>query len=173
MSDNIIQQLLAPVLMISACGLLCLGQFARYTAILNRLRAFNAERFALLQKIRHVEGGDRKLLEKRLEGLHTQADRVLRHAAVIRYALLSLSACIVFMVVTSLLIGLERLVPAASTIAVVTFVIGLVCVLAGMLAVIAEVSVSLNLVRFEHHNIEMFTGEALAASPAGEEASIS
>ncbi|MDP2808218.1 MAG: DUF2721 domain-containing protein, partial [bacterium] len=54
---NVIQAMLAPGLMISACGLLVLGMNNKYSMVVNRIRLLNEER-------RHDEAGEKGMSEK-------------------------------------------------------------------------------------------------------------
>ncbi|MEM8738607.1 MAG: DUF2721 domain-containing protein [Planctomycetota bacterium] len=160
--DAPIQQLVPPVVIISACGLLCMGQFARYTAIVGRARQFHREFLAAYRQLRHAAPEDRALYEAMCRELEQQAQGVLRLAGLIRSALLYLVAAVIFMILASLLIGVELVWPRLSGIAAITaFVVGLFCMLVGMVYVFAEVRVSLRLVHHEHDELqtraELFT----------------
>ena len=50
---EVIQPILAPAVMFSAGGLLCLAQFGRYNAILGQLRAFDRERLTTVREQSH------------------------------------------------------------------------------------------------------------------------
>ena len=66
---EVIQPFLAPAVMFSAGGLLCLAQFARYNAIIALVRTFNRERLSALQEADRAEPEQRGLLlSNRREG---------------------------------------------------------------------------------------------------------
>lgn len=51
---EVIQPLLAPVIMVSAGALIAIAQFGRYTAIVNLIRTLNRERLAYFQQMKQV-----------------------------------------------------------------------------------------------------------------------
>ena len=73
--------------MVSAEGLLCLAQFAQFTAIVALVRTFNRERLAALQEADRAEPKRRELLLQRARGLERQAATELDHAATVKNAL--------------------------------------------------------------------------------------
>jgi len=99
---EIIQPILAPAVMFSAGGLLCLAQFARFNAIIGQIRAFDRERLATLREMADADPGHRELLDQRCVGLEAQSDGVLAHAVIIRNALRFLVGGILLMVLCSL-----------------------------------------------------------------------
>ncbi len=153
-----INDVITPALMISACGLLCLAQFARYTALIGRARGFNHERHGHLRRLEQLgqDSTERRLLEGRIEALAFQTDRVIVHARLIRDALVLLVGCIMLMVVASLLIAASFVVPGCEAAAFVAFVLGMLCVLLGMAFVLWEMVISLSLVRYETRHVETF-----------------
>ncbi len=168
--DSPVQQLVPPVVIISACGLLCLGQFARYTAITGRLRGFHRERLEGLAKLLSLTGEEHRLFAERCDELERQAHRLLGLVKLIRNALLLLVLAVMCMIVSSLMIGVEAFAPRVGWWgAVVAFVAGLLCMLSGMAFVFAEVRRSLTLVKQEHFWLEQIN-ETDAAVMVGDEA---
>ena len=154
---ELIQSLLAPVVMISACGLLCLAQFARLTAITGRIRVFNHERLMIRTEITQCSDASRQgVLRERASGLKLQVERLLSHAYMVQRALMFLVSCIICMVLSSLTFGLAVLWKPASIGAIVLFVMGLLFVLAGMITVLLELRQACRLVAFETENIARF-----------------
>ncbi len=70
---EVIQPFLAPAVMFSAGGLLCMAQFARLTAIIAHVRTFNRERLAALQDADQAEPQPRELILQRAQDLEHQA----------------------------------------------------------------------------------------------------
>jgi len=172
MNATVIQELLPPVLIISSCGLLSVGQFARYTAILGLVRGLHRERLDLLLRLSASPGGgdsqsvEHGLIARRAEHLESQTHRLLGHAKLIRMALLLLVGAVVLLLVCSLLIGLEKALPAfCHGLSVATFVLGLFCMLGGMLFVFAEVRHSLEIVLDEHAGLEGLAADHLPPGP--------
>lgn len=161
MTNQIIQQLLPPVVMISACGLLCMAQFARFTAITSRLRIFNKERLDLRTRFGAInDDSERVVLTRRSEGLTRQAMRLLKHARMIQFALMALVTCIICMALCSLMLGGTQVWPAFQSIATGLFILGVVCVLVGMVLVFLEIVIALDVVRFETQNVTDFVSVA-------------
>lgn len=153
--DSPIQQLVPPVVIISACGLLCLAQFARYTTIVGRVRQFHREYLTAYGKLKHGTPDERPLFQAMCAELEQQASGVLRLACMIRSALIFLVLAVICMIVTSLMIGVEMVWPrVGGGGAVAVFVLGLMMMLVGMSFVLAEIRVSLRLVQHEHDQLE-------------------
>ena len=71
---QVIQLMLAPGLMISACGLLLLGMNNKYSLVVNRIRRLNEERRRVLGK-----AGDREFSYEenvRLESISLQIEKL-------------------------------------------------------------------------------------------------
>lgn len=163
--DSPVQQLVPPVVIISACGLLCLAQFARYSGIIGRLRTLHRERFTGLAKLSSLSGHERDLTADRCDHLEVQAHRVLGMAKMIRNALLFLVLAVICMIVSSLMIGIGLVWPVPGRYgAVAAFVAGLLCMVSGMTFVFAELWSSLDVVTDEHRQIEAI-GQEQQADP--------
>jgi hypothetical protein len=109
---SLIQLLIAPVVMISACGLLCLAFYNRLAAIVGRTRAFNKERHDLQIKLANAEANGQETAEaremrRRLALLDDQAGQVLRRARLVQGALFCLLTTILCMLGCSLAAGLS------------------------------------------------------------------
>ena len=150
---SIIQQILAPVVVISACALLCLSTSARLTAILSRIRGFHQERIEAFQ----IEPGKDERADRvramRLEGLEEQTHRLIRRAALIRNALLLLFFAIICMLISSLVLGLSTIVDGVQPAAIVMFVVGVISMLIAMILSLAEIGAALKTVRYEHSRV--------------------
>lgn len=158
MLHDLIQAVLTPALMISACGLLCLAQFARFTALIGRARGFNHERHNLARTLHTIEdqAGDKTLILGRIQALEFQANRVIEHARLIRNALVMLVGCIMMMLITSLLLAASFMYPGLWVVELVTFVLGLLFALVGMGCVLWEMMIALSLVEYETSHVETF-----------------
>ncbi|MDD4254543.1 MAG: DUF2721 domain-containing protein [Methanofollis sp.] len=124
---DIIQTMLAPGLMISACGLLLLGMNNKYSLVLNRIRLLDEEK-RRCSRCGDDAAGHRESVCIQLAELGVRARRE-------RNAILSYSASVAAFVVTSLLIGLSDVqgLPALSLLTILSFLVGMVLVLAGVL----------------------------------------
>lgn len=150
---EIIQPLLAPAVMFSAGGLLCLAQFARFNAITGQVRTFNRERLSTFQEAERADPAQRELLLQRAQGLEHQAIKVLSHAATVRNALRLLVAGILLMVLCSLTIGASFAFAPLGVAALGLFVLGLLATFGGLCLVLVELGVSLDVIKFEHENL--------------------
>ena len=159
---EVIQPFLAPAVMFSAGGLLCLAQFARFASIVGLVRTFNRERFAALQGAGRSEGNQREEFLQRAEGLEEQARRVLAHATTVKNALRLLVGGILLMVLCSLTVGASLVFAPLGSVAIAVFVLGLVSTFGGLCLVLAELRVSLDVIEFEHDNLSRLRrGEGL------------
>lgn len=132
-AQSVIQSLVAPVIIISACGLLCLALYNRLTAIVSRARAFNKERYDLHIKLEMIDSDEqhdsgRSEITARLEMLSSQVAQVLERAQLIRKALQYLLISILFMLGCSLATGLSVIPNTAQ----VFFWIAMVCYATGI-----------------------------------------
>ena len=152
-----VKALVAPVIMISACGLLCLALYNRLAAIVGRARIFHKERFDALHKASTL--GEEQLqarehLLRRAQILAEQGGQILRRAKMIRNGLICLLTSVVLMIACSLFLGLAISVPNVSTIALGSFVLGSLTMLAGVVCALGELFRALDPVVFEMTQLE-------------------
>jgi uncharacterized protein DUF2721 len=143
---KVISVSVVPVVIISACGLLCLAFYNRLAAIVSRLRGFQRERLheqELLQCAGPEEGLEHSRRRLLLELLETQTADVVRRAKLIRLTLLFLLLTISLMIGCSMMLGLSVLTPQAIFVAVPLFMLGLLTMLAGMIAAMFELKAAL------------------------------
>jgi hypothetical protein len=122
---GLIQSMVTPAVMISACGLLLLSLTNKLGRIIDRIRDLNAEDRAMAVSEESV----------RRVSIRTQIDQLVRRAVMIRSACGLLFVAVSVFVVTSLCIGLSALGRVFPVLMMVSFVAGLVfvvwaCVLA-------------------------------------------
>ena len=159
---EVIQPILAPAVMFSAGGLVCLAQFARFNAIIGQIRTFDRERLAILQDMANEDPELRELLLARVTGLEVQSDTVLAHAVTVRNALRCLVGGILLMVLCSLSVGASLIFAPLSVVAIGLFVLGLVSTFIGLCLVLAELRVSLVPLEIENDNLKRLRrGEGL------------
>lgn len=149
-----IQQVLAPAVMISAGSLICLAQFARFTAVITQIRSLHRERIATKQKLISAEHADRELLNHRSASLELQSIKMLAHAVTVKNALRLLVWGVLLMVFCSLTVGASLIIPALEFAVVVLFVLGLIATASGLYLVLAELGVSLEALEFEQDNFK-------------------
>lgn len=162
---EIIQPILAPAVMFSAGGLLCLAQFARFNAIVGQIRAFDRERLSILREMANADPDHRKLLDQRCTGLEAQSDGVLAHAVIVRNALRFLVGGILLMVLCSLSVGASLLFAPFSTVAIGLFLTGLISTFVGLCLVFSELGVSMRPLESEHENLKRLHREGSLLAP--------
>ncbi|MFA3784080.1 DUF2721 domain-containing protein [Melioribacteraceae bacterium 4301-Me] len=100
---QIIQLMLAPAVMISACGLLLLGINNKYSLVVNRIRLLNEEKRRLFLRV-----GENPLSTEdnvRLESIAIQIQKLIFRVRLVRNSVLSYTAAVALFVVTSFLLG--------------------------------------------------------------------
>lgn len=153
--SRVIAASVVPVVIISACGLLCLAFYNRLAAVVSRLRAFQRERLAEHQHLARLRttgdpdplGIDRR--ERLLDMLEAQTAGVTGRARLIRAALLCLLATIGMLTVCSLLAGVSAVWPPAIYASVACFAAGMCLLLAGVGFAAAEMWRALDPVELE------------------------
>jgi Protein of unknown function (DUF2721) len=143
---RIISSAVVPVVIISACGLLALAFYNRLAAIVSRLRGFQRER---LQHHEHMAAGRTSRGHKLLDHLELQTARVKRRANLIRFTLLFLLLTIGLLISCCLMLGLSVLVPQATYVAIVLFILGLLSMLSSTVAAALELKDALEPVELE------------------------
>lgn len=101
-----IQAILAPAVMVSACGLLLLGLLNRYATIMGRMRALNNERRDLLRRVSPAQEVT-PLEAERLASVVRQLGDLLDRVRLLRNAVISLVVAVGCFVLSSLLIGVR------------------------------------------------------------------
>jgi len=128
---EMIQSMLAPGLMISACGLLLLGMNNKYSLVVNRIRLLNDEKRKVLNRF---SSSDETTSDNvRLESITRQLDKLVFRVKLVKNAVLSYTIAVALFIFTSILIGLRLLLLAnslSSTIMII-FLCGMILVLSG------------------------------------------
>ena len=140
---RLFQAFLAPALLVSATSLLILSINVRLMGIVSRLRQYVHAKYDAA-KANRVEIA---------EAYTTQIESIERRAEMIRrcflFALFSLAGTIS----SCLLLGLGLYLPGAAVVAVVLFVVALVCLLMAVVYYAREITVSLSSVRDEARDL--------------------
>jgi len=133
---NLVQSMVTPAVMISACGLLLLSVSNKLGRIVDRIRNLNSEDRDLSSEIDTV---------RRLS-IRNQIDFLLRRAVLLRNACGLLYLAVAVFALTSLCVGLSNVARAFEVLMLVLFVIGLATVVwAGILAYLE--------IRLSHHAV--------------------
>ena len=136
---EIIKLMLAPGLLISACGTLILGTNGKYAIVSVRIRILNEERRRLLLKKK--ESGISEIDEQHISELTRQLDSLALGIKYIRNSVVSYSSAIGLFVIASMLIGLTHVYSSneLNTLTLIVFLIGVLAAFGGTIAATYEV----------------------------------
>lgn len=127
-----IQLMLAPAVMINACGLLILGINNKYSMVVNRIRLLNEEK----RRLKHRADEREFTYEEgvRLESISRQLKQLIYRAKLVRNSVLCYTAAVALFVLTSLMIGVDYYNPMLNLKNVITgtFLVSMVVVLNGV-----------------------------------------
>jgi hypothetical protein len=163
--SGIISASVIPVVVISACGLMCLAFYNRLASIVARLRQFQKERIqeeeacARLKLKPHPDKLTLLRHERMLELLETQTKRVTRRARLIRVTLLCLLATIALLVACSFFSGLSTVWPQMIYIAAVLFYVALALLVLGIIPAFIEMTKALEPIQLERQLVSRFARE--------------
>jgi hypothetical protein len=146
---EIIQSMLSPGIMISACGLLLLGMNNKYSMVVNRIRVLDEEKRKLKQQAE--EGNLNTFQEKRLNSINIQTQKLAFRIKLIRNAVIFYSIAVAFFILTCLTIGLNYIIGEINISGVVTilFLIGMLSVFTGILYASLEVIKGYQIIQVE------------------------
>ncbi|HSP88484.1 MAG TPA: DUF2721 domain-containing protein [Ignavibacteriaceae bacterium] len=130
---EVIQLMLAPGIMISACGLLLLGMNNKYSLVVNRIRILNEEKRRFVNKAADKDFSYDETI--RLESISRQLSFLIYRVKLVRNAVFFYTAAVALFVLTSLFIGVQYLGKFQSLNFLITtlFLIGMLAVLAGVI----------------------------------------
>jgi len=150
---NIIQAMLAPGIMISACALLLLGMSNKYSATVARIRVINEEKRKLLFHAKENKLNDEEGI--RMHSIKAQLVRFQKRLRLVRDAVIFYSLAIAFFILASLFIGMKILVDYSYShyVVLVLFLTGMLFVLAGVILAAVEVYKGFNIIKIEIHDI--------------------
>jgi hypothetical protein len=142
---KIIQQILAPVVMVTACSITLGGLFGHYQAINDRLRAMAREQLDLLRS------ESDQVSRERLAEIDHQAPALLRRHLLMRNALLAIEVAVVLFVACMLAIAAASIaVSAVLAMGVLgLFLLGTLMLLVGVVLSAIEVGVSHGALHYE------------------------
>ncbi len=146
---EIIQLMLAPGLMISACGLLLLGMNNKYSLVVNRVRLLNEERRRSLNKMQDKDLNPQENI--RFESISKQLEKLVFRVRLVRNAVLSYTIAVALFVITSLLIGIGYLfdITRLNSFITVLFLLGMLSVFCGVIFAAYETYKGYEIVKFE------------------------
>lgn len=146
---QIIQLMLAPAVMISACSLLLLGINNKYSIVANRIRLLNEEKRRLLLKV-----GEKPLTTEdnvRLESIAKQLGFLVYRVKLVRNCVLCYTAAVALFVTTSLLIGVSSFLSISKLnyFIIASFLLGMLFVLVGVIFAGFETKKGYDIILFE------------------------
>jgi len=135
---SIIQAILAPGIMISACALLLLGMNNKYSMVVSRIRVLDEEKRKLqMQRKKSVLNEDE---ENRFNSISLQTNKLNYRMRLIRNAVVVYTIAIAFFLTTGLTIGLQFIVHIDISILVaILFLAGMLSVFVGVMHAAKEV----------------------------------
>lgn len=143
---HLIQGMLAPGLMISACGLLLLGMNNKYSLVVNRIRLLNEEKRSIfhMKKVDEIE-------TSRLSNIELQISHLIQRIYLVRNAVFSYSVAVALFIVSSVLIGvtINKNTPAFDWLIVAFFYAGMFAVFVGIIFAAIEVWKGYRIVKIE------------------------
>lgn len=149
MLHDSLQPLLAPVVLISACGLTIMALNARAMSSKSRIRQLHHERLEICEKANQT-GGATATQHLRYEGVGAQSTNILFRLRLIRAALMCMVGCVALMLISSLLIGIHSFIQYSPVPAFTVFILGMLSMLSGAVIFLAELKLSLKEVAYEH-----------------------
>jgi hypothetical protein len=144
--NRVISASVVPVVIISACGLLCLAFYNRLATIVSRLRGFQRVRLHERERLRggaDPDAADAQVRRRLLDLLEAQTSRVTRRAKLIRRTLMFLLLAIALLIACCLLLAVSVVVPRAAVMAVPVLLLGMLSMLAGIVTAMTELKSSL------------------------------
>jgi len=158
MAAKTIQVIVAPAVMVTACGLLLNGMLGHYTSINTRIRGFAAERLHLA--LTTPVPGDVALAGERLREIDHQLPMLVRRHRLVHHAILLANVAVVTLLVSMFVIGAASLSDsgALGTVALWVFLAGASCLMASAGFMATEVRIS--------HQSVVYEAERIAALPA-------
>lgn len=143
---HLIQGMLAPGLMISACGLLLLGMNNKYSLVVNRIRLLNEEKRKIFhqKQINEIDSG-------RLSNIELQISHLIGRISLVRNAVFSYSLAVALFIVSSVLIGvtISQRTPGFDWLIVAFFYAGMFAVFMGIIFAAIEVWKGYRIVKIE------------------------
>ncbi len=154
-TTQIIQFILAPVVMITSCAILVGGMLTQYGAISDRLRALARERLELLRQpdgsLVSTNRTADEYTRERLQEIDTQTPQLLHRHGLVHNAILVTYLAILCFIVTMFVMAIAALTSSAlvATVALSLFLGGTAVLLAGITQVARDIRLSQEAVQYE------------------------
>ncbi|HEY8748394.1 MAG TPA: DUF2721 domain-containing protein [Tepidisphaeraceae bacterium] len=165
--SRVLAATIAPVVIISACALLCLAFYNRLAAIIARLRAVQRERLVLQERFNSMTSTE---IERctglhhttMLESLAEQTAGIERRAKLIQATLLCLLSAILALVLCSLLNGFTIVWPGGAYAAAMMFFVGMLLLFSAITCAFREMLAALEPAQLETQIVGELTGNPTA-----------
>lgn len=146
---QIIQLMLAPAVMINACGLLLLGINNKYSLVVNRIRLLNEEKRRLMIKI--GEKSPTTDDNVRLESIAVQISALVYRAKLVRNSVLCYTIAVALFVSTSLVLGVSSVLSLGKLnfLIITTFLLGMSFVIIGIVFAAFETKKGYDIISYE------------------------
>jgi hypothetical protein len=146
---QIIQLMLAPAVMINACGLLLLGINNKYSLVVNRIRLLNEEKRRLTLKI--GEKAPTTDDNVRLESIAHQIRALTYRARLVRNTVLCYTTSVALFVTTSLILGVSSVLSLGKLnfLIITTFLLGMTFVFVGIVFAGLETKKGYDIISYE------------------------
>jgi hypothetical protein len=146
---QIIQLMLAPAVMINACGLLLLGINNKYSLVVNRIRLLNEEKRRLMIKI--GEKAPTTDDNVRLESIAHQIKALTYRAKLVRNTVLCYTTSVALFVTTSLILGVSSVLALGKLnfLIITTFLLGMTFVFIGIVFAGLETKKGYDIISYE------------------------
>lgn len=146
---QIIQLMVAPAVMISACGLLLLGINNKYSLVVNRIRMLNEEKRKLMIRIGESEASTEDNV--RLESTSVQITALVFRAKLVRNTVLCYTSAVALFVLTSLLLGVSSFLAIGKLnyFIILAFLLGMLFVFIGVFFAGLETKKGYDIISYE------------------------
>jgi hypothetical protein len=155
-TTQVIQEVVAPAVMIPASALLLLSSTARMNVVLARIRTFHREQLDVWCQDPAEGSRHAAVRETRLEGLEHQVDRLLRRARLLRMTMLLLFGAITCNLPSVLALAAHYVLTDPQVVyrlSVYLFLVGIALILVAMVTSVLEVGRILETLRYEHRRV--------------------
>ncbi|MBI4649083.1 MAG: DUF2721 domain-containing protein [Bacteroidia bacterium] len=148
---NLIQAMLSPGIMISACGLLLLSMNNRYFQVVNRVRMLDEEKRKLTTGTKHDERTADE--QKRLDNIIIQIKKLSVRIKIIRDAIIAYTVAVGFFILSSFFIGIQFImyIPYTDYVSLGSFLAGMIGVLVGVIMAAIEICEGYSVINTELH----------------------
>lgn len=153
-----------PIIVISACGLMCLAFYNRLSGLVARLRLFHRERLKEQEALNLQRASTQpdpaaiRMHQEMVEALEVQTAFLLNRARLIRRSLTCFLSTIACLSICSLVLGLSVLWPQLIIPSVLFFIAGMVLLIVGVIIAMRELYRALQPVELESRLIAEIAG---------------